>query len=120
MPARVLTLVAANLCFAVRAPQFSSTTYGAEMPYIIAEPCIGLKDRSCVDVCPVDCIYEGEDQLYIHPDECIDCGACEPECPVTAIFPEEDTPPQWKSYIAKNKDVFQGATPPGKPQRKGS
>src|SRR2546428_3160393 len=78
------------------------------MPYIIAEPCIGLKDRSCVDVCPVDCIYEGEDQLYIHPDECIDCGACEPECPVTAIFPEEDTPPQWKSYIAKNRDVFQG------------
>src|SRR5438552_3230046 len=83
------------------------------MPYIIAEPCINLKDRSCVDVCPVDCIYEGEDQLYIHPDECIDCGACEPECPVTAIFPEEDTPPQWKSYIAKNRDVFQGASPPG-------
>src|SRR6266566_1230322 len=80
------------------------------MPYIIAEPCINLKDRSCVDVCPVDCIYEGEDQLYIHPDECIDCGACEPECPVTAIFPEEDTPPQWKSYIAKNRDVFQGAS----------
>jgi len=116
---RALTGVRPNLCFAVR-PQFSSTTCGAEMPYIIAEPCIGLKDRSCVDVCPVDCIYEGEDQLYIHPDECIDCGACEPECPVTAIFPEEDTPPQWKSYIAKNKDVFQSATPPGKPQRKGS
>ena len=50
------------------------------MTYVIAEPCIGIKDRSCVDVCPVDCIYEGEDQLYIHPDECIDCGACEPEC----------------------------------------
>src|SRR5207245_11456143 len=90
------------------------------MTYIIAEPCINLKDRSCVDVCPVDCIYEGEDQLYIHPDECIDCGACEPECPVTAIFPEEDTPPQWKSYIAKNRDVFQGASPPGKRQPKGS
>jgi ferredoxin len=85
------------------------------MTYIIAEPCINVKDRACVDVCPVDCIYEAEDQLYIHPDECIDCGACEPECPVTAIFPEEDTPPQWKSYIAKNRDVFQGATPPGKP-----
>src|SRR5436853_4197854 len=82
------------------------------MTYIIAEPCINLKDRSCVDVCPVDCIYEGEDQLYIHPDECIDCGACEPECPVTAIFPEEDTPPQWKSYIAKNRDVFQSASRP--------
>jgi len=73
------------------------------MPYIIAEPCINVKDRSCVDVCPVDCIYEGEDMLYIHPDECIDCGACEPECPVTAIFPEEDCPPQWESFIAKNR-----------------
>src|SRR5437773_1881610 len=79
------------------------------MPYIIAEPCINVKDRSCVDVCPVDCIYDGEDQLYIHPDECIDCGACEPECPVTAIFPEQDPPPQWKAYIAKNRDVFQSA-----------
>ena len=56
------------------------------MTYVIVEACIGVKDRACVDVCPVDCIYEGEDQLYIHPDECIDCGACEPECPVTAIF----------------------------------
>ncbi|HEV8509476.1 MAG TPA: ferredoxin [Gemmatimonadales bacterium] len=90
------------------------------MPYVIAEPCINVKDRSCVDVCPVDCIYEGADMLYIHPDECIDCGACEPECPVTAIFPEEDVPPQWKDYIAKNRDVFQGENPPGKPQRKGS
>ena len=54
------------------------------MTYVIAEPCIGTMDRGCVDVCPVDCIYEGEDQLYIHPDECIDCGACEPECPVSA------------------------------------
>ena len=62
------------------------------MPYIIAEPCINVKDRSCVDVCPVDCIYEGEDQLYIHPDECIDCGACEPECPWQAIFEEVAVP----------------------------
>jgi len=77
------------------------------MPYIIAEPCIETKDRGCVDVCPVDCIYEGEDQLYIHPDECIDCGACEPECPVTAIFPEEDVPPEWKSYIDKNRVYFE-------------
>ena len=93
------------------------------MTYVITQPCIGTKDRSCVDVCPVDCIHDdGDDDqmLYIDPDECIDCGACEPECPVTAIFPEEDTPPQWKSYIAKNRDVFQGASPPGKPQRKGS
>src|SRR5258708_33818058 len=90
------------------------------MPYVIAEPCINVKDRSCVDVCPVDCIYEGPDMLYIHPAECIDCGACEPECPVTAIFPEEDVPAQWKKYTALNRDIFQSEPPPGKPQRKGS
>jgi NAD-dependent dihydropyrimidine dehydrogenase PreA subunit len=78
------------------------------MTYIIAEPCIGVKDRGCVSVCPVDCIYEGEDMLYIHPDECIDCGACEPECPVTAIFAEAETPEQWVSFIQKNKAFFEG------------
>jgi ferredoxin len=86
------------------------------MTYVIAEPCIGVKDRACVDVCPVDCIYEGEDMLYIHPEECIDCGACEPECPVTAIFPEEDVPEEWTSYIEKNKVVFESDNPPGLPQ----
>lgn len=78
------------------------------MTYVIAEPCIGVKDHACVDVCPVECIYEGEDQLYIHPDECIDCGACEPECPVTAIFEESAVPEQWKDYTAKNADPFRG------------
>jgi ferredoxin len=87
------------------------------MTYVIAEPCIGVKDRSCVDVCPVDCIYEDEDQLYIHPDECIDCGACVPECPVTAIFTEEEVPPDWQSYAAKNRDVFKSDNPPGRPKR---
>jgi NAD-dependent dihydropyrimidine dehydrogenase PreA subunit len=85
--------------------------------YVIAEPCISVKDRSCVDVCPVDCIYEGEDQLYIHPDECIDCGACVPECPVTAIFTEEEVPPNWQSYTAKNRDVFTSDNPPTAPKR---
>ena len=89
------------------------------MTYVIAEACIGVKDRACVDVCPVDCIYEGEDQLYIHPDECIDCGACEPECPVTAIFPEEDVPPNQVAYIEKNKEIFNSDTPPGRPQALG-
>ncbi len=87
------------------------------MAYVITEPCINVKDRACVDVCPVDCIYEGEDQLYIHPDECIDCGACEPECPVSAIYPEEDVPSNQAPFIAKNRDVFTSATPPGRPQR---
>ena len=72
------------------------------MPYIIAEPCINVKDRSCVDVCPVDCIYEGDDMLYIHPDECIDCGACEPECPTSAIYAEADLPEKWAEYTALN------------------
>ncbi len=87
------------------------------MTYVISEACIGVKDRACVDVCPVDCIYEGADQLYIHPDECIDCGACEPECPVNAIFPEEDVPADQKEFIAKNKDIFTSDTPPGRPQK---
>jgi NAD-dependent dihydropyrimidine dehydrogenase PreA subunit len=78
------------------------------MTYIIAEPCIDVLDRGCVDVCPVDCIYEGPDQLYIHPEECIDCGACEPECPVTAIFTEEDVPEEWASYTKKNYAYFEG------------
>ena len=68
------------------------------MPYVIAEPCINVKDKACVEVCPVDCIYEGDTMLYIHPDECIDCGACEPVCPVTAIFAEDDVPDSQKAY----------------------
>ena len=72
------------------------------MPYVIAEPCISVKDKACVEVCPVDCIYEGETQLYIHPDECIDCGACEPVCPTKAIFPESDLPEKWAEYKQLN------------------
>ena len=64
------------------------------MTYVICEPCIGTKDASCVDVCPVDCIHTTDEAevYYIDPDECIDCGACEPVCPVTAIFPDFDVP----------------------------
>jgi len=76
------------------------------MPYVIAEPCIGVKDKSCVAVCPVDCIHEGDEMLYIDPNECIDCGLCEPECPVDAIFMEDELPEQWKDYIAKNADFY--------------
>ncbi|MBO8142483.1 MAG: ferredoxin family protein [Firmicutes bacterium] len=77
------------------------------MAFVITEPCIGTKDAACVQVCPVDCIHEGEDQYYIDPDECIDCGACEPECPVEAIFPEDDVPEKWRSFIEKNRAFFQ-------------
>lgn len=76
------------------------------MAFVITQPCIGTKDAACVEVCPVDCIHEGEDQYYIDPDECIDCGACEPECPVEAIFPEDEVPDEWKSFIEKNANFF--------------
>src|SRR5690349_17794824 len=71
------------------------------MTYVIAEPCIDVLDISCVSVCPVDCIHYEEGvhrKLYIDPNECIDCGACELECPVNAIFPEESLPPEWANY----------------------
>jgi ferredoxin len=73
--------------------------------YVITDACIGTKDRSCVDVCPVDCIHDEGDvdlQLYIDPDECIDCGACEPACPVSAIFAEDDVPANLKAFVEVN------------------
>jgi len=77
--------------------------------YVIAEPCIDVTDTACVDVCPVDCIHydEGTDRmLFIDPDECIDCGACEPECPVQAIFTEDAVPDQWNAYTELNAIWF--------------
>ena len=81
--------------------------------YVIAQPCVDLKDRACVDECPVDCIYEGKRMLYIHPDECVDCGACEPVCPVEAIFYEDDTPEEWKGYYDANVHFFDDLGSPG-------
>ncbi len=92
------------------------------MPYIIAEPCIGVKDTACVDACPVDCIhpkrgeryddgrpaYEDVPQLYIDPTECIDCGACVPVCPVTAIFALEDLPDKWQRFVEINASYVDG------------
>jgi ferredoxin len=83
--------------------------------YIICEPCIGTKDSACVDVCPVDCIHPRKDEpafastemLYIHPDECIDCGACVPACPVEAIFSLDETPEKWAHFIPKNAEYYQ-------------
>ncbi len=84
------------------------------MAYVITEPCIGTKDASCVEVCPIDCIHPRRDeigftaavQLYIDPDHCIDCGACEPECPVGAIYHADDVPAEWERYIALNAAAF--------------
>ena len=76
------------------------------MTHVITEPCILCKYTDCVVVCPVECFYEGEQILYIHPDECIDCGACQPACPVEAIFRDEDVPEKWQQYIQINADYF--------------
>jgi NAD-dependent dihydropyrimidine dehydrogenase PreA subunit len=82
--------------------------------YVIAEPCVDVLDRACVDECPVDCIYEGKRMLYIHPDECVDCGACEPVCPVEAIYYEEDLPGKWQAYTGENARFF-AEPPPASP-----
>ena len=71
------------------------------MTYVVIDPCIRCKYQDCVEVCPVDCFYEGENMLVIHPDECIDCGVCEPECPVDAIKP--DTAPGLEPWLALNR-----------------
>lgn len=84
------------------------------MAYVIAEPCIGTKDTACVDACPVDCIHPKKDaeafakekMLYIDPVECIDCGACVPVCPVSAIFALDDLPEKWKEYTERNAKYF--------------
>ena len=84
------------------------------MTYVIAEPCVNTKDTACVEVCPVDCIHPTKDEpefeaaklLYIDPDECIDCGACEPECPVDAIFDEAELPEKWAEYTKINADWY--------------
>ena len=84
------------------------------MAYIITEPCVGVKDAACVEVCPVDCIHPSQNeadfekvqQLYINPDECIDCAACEPVCPVTAIFEQSAVPANFKKYVKINADFY--------------
>jgi NAD-dependent dihydropyrimidine dehydrogenase PreA subunit len=89
------------------------------MTYVIGLPCVDVKDRACVEERPVDCIYEGGRSLYIHPDECVDCGACEPVCPVEAIYYEDDLPDQWREYAADNAHFF-SQTLPGEPGPLGS
>jgi ferredoxin len=84
------------------------------MPHIITEPCIGTKDASCVAVCPVDCIHPTKNepdfatatQLFIDPDTCIDCALCVDECPVKAIFQQEDVPSEWNKYVQVNLDYY--------------
>ena len=87
------------------------------MAYVIAEPCIGTKDNSCVEVCPVDCIhptpdepgYDAAEMLYIDPEECIDCDACVEACPVDACFAEDQLPDEWQKFTQINADYFANA-----------
>ncbi|WP_040829895.1 ferredoxin [Nocardia jiangxiensis] len=83
------------------------------MTYVITDACVDLKDRACVEECPVDCIYEGARMLYINPDECVDCGACEPVCPVEAIYHEDDLPDDRTEYVSVNLEFFAGLGSPG-------
>jgi NAD-dependent dihydropyrimidine dehydrogenase PreA subunit len=76
------------------------------MAYVIAEPCVDVHDRGCVDECPVDCIYDGPRKSYIQPDECVDCGACQAVCPVMAIFHESDVPAEYRPYVQIERDFF--------------
>ena len=77
------------------------------MTYVVMEACIKCKYMDCVEVCPVDCFYEGENMLVINPDECIDCGVCEPECPAEAILPDtEDGLEQWIELNSKYEDIW--------------
>ncbi|MCA3721922.1 ferredoxin FdxA [Phenylobacterium sp.] len=92
------------------------------MTYIVMDPCIKCKFMDCVEVCPVDCFYEGENFLVINPDECIDCGVCEPECPVDAIKPDtEDTPDgKWLRVNTEYSKVWPNITLKGEPPADGA
>jgi len=92
---------------------FSNKWGGTLVTYVIAEPCVDIKDKACVEECPVDCIYEGLRMLYIHPDECVDCGACEPVCPVDSISYEEDLPAEFSQYLQINAAFFADLGSPG-------
>jgi NAD-dependent dihydropyrimidine dehydrogenase PreA subunit len=77
------------------------------MPFVVGEPCVDIMDRSCVEECPVDCIYEGGRKLYIHPFECIDCGACEPACPVEAISPADECGEHLADFVKSESEFFE-------------
>ncbi len=83
------------------------------MPYVVTEPCHGCLYTDCVVVCPTECFYADDEQLYVHPDDCIDCGACVPECPVEALFLDDDVPAKWTHYVALNADRARALKPGG-------
>jgi NAD-dependent dihydropyrimidine dehydrogenase PreA subunit len=83
------------------------------MAFVIGDPCIDVMDRSCIEECPVDCIYPGGRMLYIHPDECIDCAACEPVCPVEAIRPQQRLEDEWKPFQQAAREAMEPIGVPG-------
>ena len=83
------------------------------MPYVVTGGCIDVLDRACIQVCPVDCIYEGGRMMYINADECIDCGACEPVCPKEAIYYEDDLPDDLQAFSAASQSFFEKLGSPG-------
>jgi ferredoxin len=109
-----------NLCTVPDAALWQNRTLPTDDParghmaYVITEPCIGTKDNSCVEVCPVDCIhptpdepdYDKVEMLYIDPEECIDCDACVEACPVDACFAEDQVPDEWNKFVQLNADYF--------------
>ena len=83
------------------------------MAHVVTEPCVNCKYTDCVVVCPCECFYGDDRQLYIDPTECIDCGACAPECPVEAIYLDADVPPKWVGYVPLNADRVRVLKPAG-------
>ncbi|WP_283138331.1 ferredoxin [Rhizohabitans arisaemae] len=83
------------------------------MPYVITPSCVDVMDRSCVEECPVDCIYEGDRMMYIQPDECVECGRCEPVCPEISIFHHQDLPDSARHYEQINAEFFAPIDSPG-------
>ena len=91
----------------------------APVPYIVTGACIDVLDRSCIKVCPVDCIYEGGRMMYVNVDECVNCGACEPACPFEAIYFEDDLPDELQVFSEANRDFFKDLGNPGSAKKLG-
>jgi NAD-dependent dihydropyrimidine dehydrogenase PreA subunit len=94
-------------------PRARMPNRSTNVTYIITGACVDLLDKTCIGECPVDCIYEGERMMYIHPDECVDCGACVPVCPVDAIYYEDDLPGELRGFHRVNVEFFTYLGSPG-------
>lgn len=89
------------------------------MTFVVTQGCVDILDKSCVNVCPVDCIYQGDRMMYINPDECVDCGACEPVCPQGAIFYDEELPEEMSVFLGAGREFFRDSGASGGAKRVG-